>query len=182
MTLARPYAYWVRNNGYLNTWPSDDNGVINRCSAVRSVEDQLVRTYLHSVVNMSVTTTSPPPKDWFYAVDLVAIAGYSPSPTSTMQQVSGGDVGTLITSRLVFTGNWPVASPGVDVASWAQQRTESARVYQSAPADNSDYPCVQSGISVEDHENVLFHFPAYSISFYIKQYLETLWASSVPPG
>ena len=181
MTLAKPYAYWVRDNGYANTFTTDDNGVYTRCQANRSVEDLLARTYLHTINNISTTTTSPPPKDWFFGVDFIAIAGYSPSPTTTMQSPNEGDVGTLITARLVFTGNWPVASPGVDVATWAQQKTESAKVYQKAPPDNSDYPCVQGGLTVEDHFDILFPPASYHYTLYMKQYLETLWYSDVPP-
>lgn len=182
MTLAKPYAYWVRSNSYDNTFTSDDNGVYNRCSAERSVEDLLVRTYLHTIINISTTTTSPPPKDWFFGLDFVAIAGYSPSPTSTMQASESGDVGILCTARLVLTGVYAVASPGVNVAAWSQQKTESARVFQKAPADNSDYPCVQSGVNIEDHYDVLFPPASYHYTLYMRQYLETLWNSDVPPG
>lgn len=182
MTLAQPYSYWVRSNAYANAFTLDDNGVYNRCSAERSVQDLLVRTYLHTILHISTSTTSPPPKDWFFGLDFVAIAGYSPSPTSTMQTSESGDVGILCTGRLVFQGLWPIASPGVNVGTWAQQKTESAKVYQKAPPDNSDYPCVQSGINIEDHYDILFPPASYHYTLYIRQYLETLWASDVPPA
>jgi hypothetical protein len=181
VTVARPYAYWVRNDSYANAFTANDNDVYNRCQAVRSVEDQLVRTYLHTSIHISTSTTSPPPKDWPYALNFLAVAGYSPSPTSTMQTAQSGDVGVLCTARVVFTGLWPIASPGVNIGTWEQQRTESAKVYQSAPADNSDYPCVQSGVNVLDPGDILFPPATYHYSVVIRQFLETLWASSVPP-
>ena len=182
MTLAKPYYYWVRENAYINTFPADDNAVYNRCQAYRTVEDELVRTYLHTIINISTSTTSPPPKDWFFALDFVAVAGYSPSPTTTMQTSDSGDTGVLCTGRLVLNGVYSIASPGVNVATWAQQKTESAKVYQKAPPDNSDYPCVQSGVNIEDHFDILFPPATYHYSLYMRQYLETLWASSLPAG
>lgn len=180
MTIAKPYSYWVRFDSYANAFTSDDNDVYNRCQATRSVEDLLVRTYLHTSVHISTSTTSPPPKDWFFDLNFLAVAGYSPSPTTTMQTAESGDPGVLITGRVVFTGLWPIASPGVNVATWEQQRTESAKVYQKAPDPNSDYPCVQSGINIKDPSDILFPPASYHYDVVIRQYLETLWASDVP--
>jgi len=182
MTLAKPYAYWVRSDSYANTFTADDNDVYNRCQAYRSVEDLLVRTYLHTTVAISTSTTSPPPKDWFYNLGFLEVAGYSPSPTSTMQTAESGDIGTLITGRVVFTGLWPIASPGVNVGTWSSQGTHSAKVYQKAPDDNSDYPCVQSGLNIKDPSDILFPPASYHYSLVIRQFLETLWNSDVPPS
>lgn len=179
MSLAKPYAYWVRNDSYSNAFAASDDTVINRCQATRTVEDLLVRTYLHTSVHILTSTTSTPPPGWFYNVNFLACAGYSPSPTSTMQVAESGDVGVLITGRVVFTGNWPIASPGVGVATWEQQRTESAKVYQKAPDPNSDYPCVQTSLSIKDPSDVLFPPASYHYVVVVRQFLETLWASDL---
>lgn len=179
-TLARPYYYWVREDSYSNAFTADDNDVINRCQAYRTVEDQLVRTYLHTSVHIVIAATSTIPVDWFARLNFLQVAGYSPSPTSTMQTAESGDLGILCTGRVVFTGHWPIAAPGRDVATWESQVTSSAKVYQSAPESNSDYPCVQSGLNVKDPSDVLFPPATYTYGVVIRQYLETLWASTLP--
>jgi len=178
MTLAQPYLYWVRGGAYANTLTSDNDVPYGRCSAQRTTTDLLVRTYLHTEVKITTSTTSPPPVDWFYNLGFISVAQYSPSPTTLVATAEDGSPGMLVTAPLVFTGHWPVASPGRDVASWSQQKTESAKVYQKAPDPNSDFPCVQVGLTVFDPSDVLSPPASYHYSLAIRFHLETLWAST----
>lgn len=181
MTLTHPFAYWQRNNSYANALAASDNGVYNRNEAVNTT-DLHVRSYLHSRVTITTTTTTPPPVDWFAGLDFLQQAQWTPAPVSIISTANDGDFGDMLAAPLVLTTRSLLAAPGRDVATWASQKVESARVFHAVPDDNSDFPSVQSGFTVFDRHAVLAAISGYHYEITLHQYLETLWASKVPPG
>lgn len=179
MTLTHPYPYWQRANSYENTLAASDNDVYNRNEAINTT-DLHVRSYLHSRVTITTTTTNPPPVDWFAGLDFLQQAMWTPAPVTIIGTANDGTYGMFLTAPLVLTTRSLIAAPGRDVATWSCQKVESARVYHSVPDDNSDFPSVQSGFTVFDRGNVLSHSPAYTYTITFHQYLETLWASKSP--
>lgn len=180
MTLTHPFPYWQRNNAYLNVVPASDNTVVNRNEAA-NVNDLHVRSYLHSRVTITTTTTSPPPVDWFAGLDWIQQGQWTLAPVTIMSSANEGNYGDMLAAPLVLTTRSLLAAPGRDVATWASQKVESARVYHFAPDDNADFPSVQSGLTLFDRHAVLAGISGFHYEITIHQYLETLWASKVPP-
>jgi hypothetical protein len=181
MTLTHPFAYWQRNDSYANALTLSNTHVYNRSEAVNTT-DLHVRSYLHTRVSVATTTTSPPPVDWFHALTFLQQGQWTPAPVTIMSTADDGDFGDLLAAPLVLTGHYPIASPGRDVAFWSSQKIESARVFHAVPDDNADFPSVQSGLTIRDPQGVFFPDNGYVTEVVIRQYLETLWASKVPPG
>ena len=179
MTLTHPYLYWKRNNSFSSAAPATDNDVVNRTTAI-NVTDLHIRSYLHSQVTMTTTTTSPPPVDWFAGLNWLQQAQWTPAPVTVISSANDGDFGDMLAAPLILVTRSLLASPGRDVATWASQKIESARVYHAVDAGNSDFPSVQSGLTIDDRHNILNHSPAYTFEITIHQYLETLWASETP--
>ena len=181
MTLTHPYSYWQRSNSYTNTLALSNNHVYNRNEAANT-NDLHVRSYLHTKVNIATTTTTPPPTDWAHALDFVQQGQWTPAPVTIMSSANDGDVGDMLAAPLVLGGLYSLAAPARDLGTWFSQKVESARVYHAVPDDNGDFPSVQSGLTVHDPEGVFYPPNGYVLEVTIHQYLETLWASKVPPG
>ena len=180
MTHTHPFAYWQRNNSYANALTFSNHSVYNRNEAVNTT-DLHVRSYLHSRVEITTTTTNPPPVDWFASLDFLQQAQWTPAPVTIISSANEGNFGDLLAAPLVLLGHYPIAAPGRDVAIWSSQKVESARVFHSVPDDNADFPSVQSGFTLFDRHAVTAP-SGYTYEITLHQYLETLWASKVPPG
>lgn len=180
MTLTHPFVYWQRANSYVNSVPPSHNAVLNR-NEVANTTDQHVRSYLHSRVTITTTTTNPPPVDWFASLDWLQQGQWTPAPVTVMSSANDGDFGDMLAAPLVLTTRSLLAAPGRDVATWASQKVESARVFHNVPDDNADFPSVQAGLTLFDRHGVLAPILGYTFEITIHQYLETLWASKVPP-
>lgn len=181
MTLTHPFSYWQRGNSYANAVPATDNTVLNRNEA-NNVNDLHVRSYLHSRVTISCSTTNPPPVDWFASLDWLQQGQWTLAPVTIMSSANDGNFGDMLAAPLVMLTHSPVAAPGRDIAMWASQKVESARVYHFASDDNGTFPSVQSGLTLYDRHNVLAGLSGFTYEITIHQYLETLWASKVPPA
>jgi hypothetical protein len=182
MTLARPYLYWQRHNSYNNNFSYPNTHVYNRNTASRSVQDLHVRSYLHTRVTITTTTTTPPPVDWFAGLDFIQVAQWTPQPGSSISDAGEGDQDMMCYEPLVLVHRSTIAAPGRDVAQWSTLRVASAKVYHAAPADNFDFPAVQAGLYVVDLGGVRDPTAGYIYTLTIHHALETLWASTVPPG
>lgn len=180
MTLSHPFQYWQRANSYNNTIGASDNVVYNRNEA-NNTNDLHVRSYLHTRVTMTTTTTNPPPVDWFASFDFIQQGQWTPAPVSVMSSANDGNFGDMLAAPLVLLTRSLIAAPGRDVATWATQQVASAKVYHAVSDDNGDFPSVQAGLTVFDRANIFAHTPAYTYTLTIHHYLETLWASKVPP-
>lgn len=179
MTLSHPFAYWQRFNSYANTLGSSNNDVYNRNSA-DNTNDQHVISYLHSRVKVTITTTTPPPVDWFAGVDWLQQGQWTPAPVTIMSSANDGDYGDMLAAPLVLVGHYPIAAPGREVVVWASQKIERAKVFHTVSDDNGDFPSVQSGLTLFDRHAALAPISGYHYEITIHQYLETLWASKVP--
>lgn len=180
MTLTHPFAYWQRHNSYGNALPASASTALNRNEAV-NVNDLHVHSYLHSRVTITCTTTNPPPVDWFAGIDILQQGQWTLAPVTIMSTANQGNFGDMLAAPLVLQGHYPIAAPGRDVAVWSSQKIESAKVYHFASDDNTDFPSVQSGLTIFDRGAVLAPISGYTYTITIHQYLETLWASKVPP-
>ncbi len=181
MTLAQPYLYWQRRTSYGNDIYLPNTHVYNRNPASRDVQDQHVRTYLHTRVMMVTTLTTPPTVDWFGGMDFVQKAQWTPQQGSSIGAATEGDLAMMCYAPLVLVSHSLIGAPGRDVAVWATQKVESARVYHTAPPTNFDVPAVQSGLDIFDRFGVRDPGNGYLYTVTVRQTLETLWASSVPP-
>ncbi len=179
MTLAKPFAYWMRTNSYTNTIPPSDNDVVTRNDAF-TVGDLHVRSLLHSRVTITTTTTTPPPVDWFAGIDWVQQAQWTVAPVTAISSANDGNFGDMLAAPLVLLGHYPIAAPGRDVAVWASQKVEHAKVYHAQSDADTDFPSVQAGLTLFDRHNVLSAFAGYHYEITVHQYLETLWNSTVP--
>jgi hypothetical protein len=181
MTLAKPFAYWVRNTSYTNALGADDPILLNRCIATRSTQDLLVRTHLHTRVVVTVTTSAPPTPGWIKGMRWDVVAAWSPDAIGTLPDPDSGDPSIVATGWL--TPNFIRFNPATNdyQVSWEQTEAISAKVFRSAPDPNSTFPAVQSGVSLVDIDGALDPFPVHSITFRAHQYLETLWNSDQAP-
>lgn len=179
MTLTHPFLYWTRGNSYNNNIAVPNTHVYNRNEATRSTQDLHVRSYLHTRVTITTTTTSPPPVDWFAGLDFVQKAQWTPQPGSSISASGVDDQDMMCYEALVLVHRSTIAAPGRDVAQWATQQTASAKVYHSAPDTNFDFPSVQAGLDIFDRGGLRDPTAGYVYTVTVHHFLETLWASTI---
>ena len=181
MTLSHPFGYWQRSNSYVNNISVPNTHVYNRNEASRSVQDLHVRSYLHTRVTITTSTTNPPAVDWFAGLDFIQVAQWTPQPGSSITAASEGAEDMMCYEPLVLVNRSLLAAPGRDVAQWSTLQVASAKVYHAAPEDNFDFPSVQAGLYIFDRGTLRDPVAAYDYAVTVHHSLETLWASTVPP-